>query len=165
MFSTKEAMLAREHHDDIDSTIFYKDLRAFGKGFFEYVERAKNDYGVRYINSDATVQENPENNNPIVVYDVAGRPEKEEFDMVVLATTLVPRPDAIKIAEMLGIPLTEFKFFESKDRILAPMDTVREGVYLAGYCREPMDIPEAVAEASAAAARAVETVLAKGVTG
>jgi heterodisulfide reductase subunit A len=162
MFSTKEALLAREHHDDIDSTIYYKDLRAFGKGFYEYVERAKNDYGVRYINSDATVQENPANHNPIVVYDVAGRPEKEEFDMVVLATTLIPRQDAVKISEMLGIPLTEFGFFESKDRILGPMDTVKEGVFLAGFCREPMDIPESVVEGSAAAARAVETVLTKG---
>jgi heterodisulfide reductase subunit A len=64
---------------------------------------------------------------------------------------------------MLGIPLTEFGFFESKDRILGPMDTAREGVFLAGYCREPMDIPESVTEGSAAAARAVETVLTKGV--
>ncbi|MCK5291899.1 MAG: CoB--CoM heterodisulfide reductase iron-sulfur subunit A family protein [Thermoplasmata archaeon] len=164
MFSTKEAMLAREHHEDIDSAIFYKDLRAFGKGFWEYVERAKKDYGVRYINSDATVQENPKNNNPIVVYDVAGRPEKEEFDMVVLATTLIPRSDAVKVAEMIGIPLTQFGFFESKDRILGPVDTKRDGVFLAGYCREPMDIPESVAEGSAAAARAVETVLEKGVS-
>jgi heterodisulfide reductase subunit A len=73
MHSTKEAMLAREHYDDIESTIFYKDMRACSKGFFEYVERAKRDYGVRFVNSDATVQENPDTKNPVVVFDVGGR--------------------------------------------------------------------------------------------
>src|SRR4030066_424121 len=57
MHSTKEAMLAREHHDDMESTVFYKDMRACAKGFYEYVERARRDYGVRDINSDATCQE------------------------------------------------------------------------------------------------------------
>jgi len=156
MHSTKEAVLAREHHDDIESFIFYKDLRTFGKGFNEYVERAKDDYGVVYINSDATVQENPENNNPIVVYDVAGHPEKMEVDIVVLATTLVPIPKTRELAEKIGIDVDKFGFLESLDKLLAPLDTKVQGVFMAGYCHEPMDIPEAVAQASGAAARASE---------
>lgn len=159
MHSTKEATLAHEHHDDIESTIFYKDLRTFGKGFNEYMERAKRDYEVTYINSDGTVKENPENNNPIIVYDIAGRPAEKEFDMVILATTLTPREDAQKLAKTLGININEFGFFETADKLFSSVDTNKTGIYLAGYCNEPMDIPEAVAQASGAAERAAEIAL------
>jgi len=162
MHSTKEAMLAREHHDDMDSTIFYKDLRACAKGFYEYIERAKRDYGVRYVNSDATVQENAENHNPVVVYDVGGRQQSEEFDMVVLATTLVPRKETLELAKLLGLKVDEFGFLESTDRILGPGRTVVPGIYLAGYAAGPADIPESVAQGSAAAAMAVEAMAQAG---
>lgn len=163
MHSTKEATLAHEHHDDIESTVFYKDLRTFGKGFNEYMERAKKDYAVTYINSDGTVKENPENHNPIIVYDVVGRPAEKEFDMVILATTLTPRAEAKQLAETLGIHINEFGFFESADKLFSAVDTNKTGIYLAGYCQEPMDIPEAVAQASGAAERAAEIVLDKEV--
>lgn len=163
MHSTKEATLAHEHHDDIESTIFYKDLRTFGKGFNEYMERAKRDYAVTFINSDGTVKENAENHNPIIVYDVLGRPAEKEFDMVILATTLTPRAEAKKLAEILGIDINEFGFYESVDKLFSTVDTKKSGIYLAGYCQEPMDIPEAVAQASGAAERASEIVLGKGV--
>jgi heterodisulfide reductase subunit A-like polyferredoxin len=163
MHSTKEATLAHEHHDDIESTIFYKDLRTFGKGFNEYMERAKRDYEVTYINSDGTVKENPENHNPIIVYDVLGRPAEKEFDMVILATTLTPRAEAKILAETLGIQVNEFGFFESADNLFSSVDSNKTGIYLAGYCTEPMDIPEAVTQASGAAERAAEVVLNKEV--
>jgi heterodisulfide reductase subunit A len=162
MHSTKESMLAREHHDDMESTIFYKDMRACSKGFWEYVERAKRDYGVRYINSDATVQENPDNHNPIVVFDVGGRQQSEEFDMVVLATTLIPRKETQELAKLLGLKLDEFGFLESADRILNAESTNVPGVFLAGYAAGPADIPESVAQGSAAAAKAVETIVQAG---
>jgi heterodisulfide reductase subunit A len=162
MHSTKEAILAREHHNDMESFIFYKDMRTFGKGFNEYMERGKSDYGVTYINSDATVDENADSHNPIVVYDVAGRQEKKEVDMVVLATTLIPRKGAQELAKLLGIDVDEFGFYESVDNLLNPVDTKRPGIYVAGYCHEPMDIPEAVTQASGAAARACELLTTKG---
>ncbi len=155
-------MLAREHHDDIESTIFYKDMRACAKGFFEYVERAKSDYGVRYVNSDATVQENPDTNNPVVVFDVGGRQQSEEFDMVVLATTLVPRKETADLAKLLGLKIDEFGFLESADRILGPGSTIVPGIYLAGYAAGPADIPESVAQGSSAAAKAVEAIVQAG---
>jgi heterodisulfide reductase subunit A len=164
MHSTKEAILAREHHDDMESFIFYKDLRTFGKGFNEYVERGKSDYGITYINSDATVDENPDNHNPIVVYDVAGKQEKKEVDMVVLATTLIPRKGAAELAKLLKIESDEFGFYTSADKIVSPVDTKRPGIFVAGYCNEPMDIPEAVAQASGAAARAAEVLTTKEVS-
>jgi heterodisulfide reductase subunit A-like polyferredoxin len=156
MHATKEAMLAREHYEDINSTIFYKDMRACAKGFNEYVERAKSDYGVGYINSDATVQENAETHNPVVVFDVGGKQQSEEFDAVVLATTLVPRKDTIELAKKLGLKLTEFGFFESSDSILGFGRSELPGIYLAGYCAGPADIPESVAQGSSAAAKAAE---------
>ncbi len=163
MHATKEAMLAREHYDEIESTIFYKDMRACGKGFFEYVERAKRDYSVRYINSDATVQENPDNQNPIVVYDVGGRQQSEEFELVVLATTLVPRKETLELAKLVGIKADEFGFLEPVDRILKPCTSIVPGIYLAGYAAGPADIPESVAQGSGAAARALEAIVKAGV--
>ncbi len=162
MHSTKEAMLAREHYEDVNSTIFYKDLRACAKGFFEYVERAKNDYGVKFVNSDATVQENPDTHNPIVVFDIGGKQQSEEFDAVILATTLIPRKETIELAKILGLKLDEFGFLESADRILEHGTTQVPGVFLAGYCAGPADIPESVAQGSNAAAKAVEVLVLTG---
>jgi heterodisulfide reductase subunit A len=162
MHSTKEAMLAREHHDDMESTIFYKDMRACAKGFYEYIERAKRDYGVRYINSDATVQENADAHNPIVVFDVGGRQQSEEFDMVVLATTLIPRKETLELAKILGLKADEFGFLESSDRILNLGRTSIPGIFLAGYAAGPADIPESVAQGSSAAAKAVEAIAQAG---
>jgi heterodisulfide reductase subunit A-like polyferredoxin len=162
MHATKEAMLAREHYDDINSTIFYKDMRACAKGFYEYVERAKRDYGVKYLNSDATVQEDPRTHNPIVVYDVGGRQQSEEFDAVVLATTLIPRKDTLELAKTLGLKLDEFGFLESTDKILEHGRATVPGIYLAGYCAGPADIPESVVQGSSAAARAFEVLARAG---
>ena len=159
MHSTKESMLAREHIEGIKSTIFYKDMRACSKGFNEYVERTKRDYGVEYINSDATVQGQKENGNPIVSFDVAGKSQQREFDMVVLATTLVPAKGNVELAKRLGIELDEFQFFKTLDHTLEPISSSRPGVYLAGYCAGPMDIPESVAMGSAAAAKAMEALV------
>jgi len=118
---------------------------------------------VRYINSDATVQENPENHNPIVVFDGGGRQQSEEFDMVVLATTLIPRKETLEIAKILGLKTDEFGFLESSDRILSHETSQVPGVYLAGYAAGPADIPESVAQGSAAAAKAVEAMVQAGV--
>ncbi|MEM4729114.1 MAG: CoB--CoM heterodisulfide reductase iron-sulfur subunit A family protein [Thermoplasmata archaeon] len=159
MHSTKQAIISREHYDDIETTIFYKDIRTPGKGFNEYMERARSEYGVRYINSDATVEEKPENHNLYVLYDVAGKSAREEFDAVVLAVTLVPRKGVDSLARVLGISITEHGFFKSADRILRPSDSTREGIFLAGYCASPVDIPESVAQGSAAAARAMDVIL------
>ena len=158
MFSVKEAMLAREHYDDIQSTIFYKDLRTCAKNFFEYAERARKDYGVRTINSDGTVKENKDNHNPIVVYDVGGRPVEEEFDIVVLANTLIPRKEAGDLAKILNIKQDEFGFYSSTDNVMSPGVTNVPGIFISGYCAGPADIPESVAQGSRAAAKAMQII-------
>jgi heterodisulfide reductase subunit A-like polyferredoxin len=165
MHSTKEAILAREHYQGIESTIFYMDLRAIGKGFQEYVDRAERDYGVKYLRSKpGEIEEVPDTKNLIVWYeDTAEHKLKNlEFDMVILATTLLPSKGALGLANILGIELDTYGFFKNVDPLFAPMDTKVEGIYLAGYCQAPMDIPEAVAQASGAAARAAEIVFING---
>jgi len=162
MHATKEAMLAREHYDNVKSTIFYKDMRACAKGFNEYVERAKRDYEVEYINSDGTVQEQTENCDPVVAFDVHGQAQRRPFDIVVLASTLVPNKDNPKLAKVLGIELTEFNFIQIVDSTVSPVETTRPGVYAAGYCAGPADIPESVAMGSAAAAKAAREVAQAG---
>jgi heterodisulfide reductase subunit A len=160
MYTTKEAILAREHYPDIDSFIFYTDLRAFGKGFNEYIERAKRDYGVKYIRAKpGEIREDGKSKNLLVHYRDPDTHQIKAFeaDMVVLATSLIPRKDAKDVAKVLGVELDPNGFFSTPDADLNPMDTSVPGILAAGYCQKPMDIPEAVAEGSAAAARAMET--------
>ncbi len=158
MHSTKEAMLAREHHSDTDSWIFYTDMRAFGKGFWEYIERGERDYGINYIRGKpGEIIEDPETKNLTLFYtDREAREVKSlEVDMVILATALVPRADAAHVADTLGIDIDPYGFFVAPNEMM-PTDTSRDGVYMAGYCQKPMDIPDAVAQGSATAARAME---------
>ena len=158
MHSTKEAMLAREHHSDTDSWIFYTDMRAFGKGFWEYIERGERDYGINFIRGKpGEITEDPETKNLTLFYtDREAREVKSlEVDMVILATALIPRADAAHVADTLGIGIDQYGFFEAPNKMM-PTDTTREGVYMAGYCQKPMDIPDAVAQGSATAARAME---------
>jgi heterodisulfide reductase subunit A len=159
MHSTKEAMLATEHIEGVRSTIFYKDMRACAKGFNEYVERAKKDYLVEYINSDATVQGSTPSGNPIVSYDVGGKSQQKEFDMVILATTLVPSEKNKALSKVLGAELDQFGFFKVHDHVFDPINSTKPGIYLAGYCAGPVDIPESVAMGSAAAAKAMEDLM------
>jgi heterodisulfide reductase subunit A len=165
MHSTKEAILAREHYPDINNTIFYMDLRALGKGFQEYVDRAKEDYGVEYIRAKpGLIEEDSETKNLRLWYaDTTERKLKcLEVDMVILATTLLPTRGGKKLAGLLHIDTDDYGFFRNIDPLFAPMDTAVEGIYIAGYCQSPMDIPEAVAQASGAASRAAETISIKG---
>jgi heterodisulfide reductase subunit A len=162
MHSTKEATLAREHYPDLDSYIFYTDMRAFGKGFDEYIQRGKNQYGITYVRAKpGEVREDPSTKNLILYYTdtEAQKVQSMEFDMVVLATALVPRADTRELAKVLGIELDEHAFYKSPDHEFKPTDTTRPGIFTAGYCQKPMDIPDAVSGGSGAAARAMETIL------
>jgi len=158
MHATKEAILAREHIPDVQSYIFYTDLRASGKGFREYIERAKREYGVQYIRSRvARIEEDGDNRLIFHYEDTAGsRPQQMRVDLAVLATSLIPSPGVSTLAEVLDLELDEYGFFETNP--FSPTDTTREGVFTCGCCRAPVDIPQAVAQASGAAARAAQYV-------
>jgi heterodisulfide reductase subunit A len=156
MHATKEAILAREHIPDVQSYIFYTDLRASGKGFQAYIERARREYGVRYIRSRVARIEEDGDGRLIFHYEDAetSRPQQMKVDLAVLATSLVPGPNVAALAEVLGLELDEYGFFRTNP--FSPTDTTREGVFTCGCCRGPADIPQSVAQASGAAARAAQ---------
>ena len=157
--STKEAVLAWEHDRDVRSYLFYTDLRGSGKGFREYMDRAARDYGVTFVHGRVAEILEDAAHNPIVKYEdsATSRPQRMAVDLVVLATSLVPRHDAPELAGILGIELDEFGFFKAAP--FSPTDTTRPGILACGCCVGPADIPQSVAQASAAAARAAEIAL------
>ncbi len=156
MHSSKQAVLAAEHDPEVESFVFYTDFRGSGKGFREYVERAKREYGVHYIRSrTARISEDGER-NPVIHYEdvETSRPAQMQVDMAVLATSLIPRPTTGALARLLGIEVDEYGFVQTAP--FSPVDTTRPGILTAGCCRGPADIPESVMQASAAAARAAQ---------
>jgi heterodisulfide reductase subunit A-like polyferredoxin len=158
MYATKEAVIAREHDANIEPTIFYMDIRAFGKGFDAYIERAEKEQGVRYVRSMvSSVKEVPGSRNlrlSYVTYDSRGKPlpQEEEFEMVVLSVGLRPNAETVAMAQRLGIDLNEWGFAESA--LYHPTETSRRGIFVGGAFGEPKDIPETVIEASCAASKA-----------
>ena len=159
MHATKEAVLAHEHYPELTSTIFYMDMRAVGKGFQEYIRRARDQYAVEYIRArPGRVTENEENQSPILHYeDTVNREFRaREFDMVILAQALIPTESNISIAEKLDIELDEFGFISIPNELSNPFDTTREGIVGCGFCLSPMDVPDSVVKASAAASKVAE---------
>jgi heterodisulfide reductase subunit A len=158
--STKEAVLAWEHAmgagDTVQSYVFYTDLRGSGKGFREYMDRAEREYGVTFVHGRvAQILEDADHNATIKYEDAATqRPQRMTVDLAVLATSLVPRHDARQVADLLHIDLDEFGFVRTDP--FSPTDTSRPGIVACGCCLGPADIPQSVAQASAAAARAAE---------
>ena len=158
MHSTKEAMVAREHDAEAESYIFYTDMRAAGKGFQEYVNRARDEYGVKYVRARAGEITQDEKKNPVVWYEnIEGRRvDSIVFDLAVLATSLVPSKGTEGLAEALGITLDEYGFFATSP--YSPVESSRPGVFVCGYAEAPLDIPESVVQASGAAGKAAEII-------
>jgi heterodisulfide reductase subunit A2 len=158
MYATKEAIIAREHESTIEPTIFYNDIRAYGKGFERYYESAKEKFGVRYINSiPSTVKEKQQSNNLLLEYTGEdGKKMQEEFQMVVLSIGMVPSASTKELAEKLNIETDKFGFCATGE--LQPNVTSRPGVYVAGAFDAPMDIPESVMSASGAALLASQAI-------
>jgi len=154
MYATKEAIIAKEHLPGVEATVFYIDLRAYGKEFDNYYRRAVDDYGVRYIRSmPSSVKELQQTKNLLLGYfDEAGHKVEEEFDLVVLSVGLQPPASAKELAARLGIELDEHGFCHTRPE--RPLETSRPGVYVCGTFSAPKDIPDSVVQGSAAAATA-----------
>ena len=152
MYATKEAIIAKEHESKIKPTIFYMDIRAQGKEFDTYYERAKGEHGVRYIRSMISrVSERPKTGNLELTYiDEKGKIKEEEFELVVLSVGLKPSEGALEQAENLGIELNEYGFCATHP--FSPLVTSKPGIFVCGPFQSPKDIPETVAQASGAAA-------------
>jgi heterodisulfide reductase subunit A len=155
MYAIKNAMLIREKSPDTEVSVLYMDIRAYGKGYEEFYNRAVN-LGVHFIRGlpgDIFPSE-----SGVMVY--VENTENREFlqlqaDLVVLSVGIRPDDDAAAIAEQFGISCDETGFFDSVNQKVGQVISIRPGIFLAGTCREPMDIPDSVAEGGAAAMRAV----------
>lgn len=161
VYATKESILIREHAPETQVYVMYIDMRAVGKGFQEFVDRAKKEYGVKYVKAHpGGITEDPTTKNLQVHYEdmKTGEMKTLDADMVVLCPALIPKADNKKLARAMNLEVDEFGFFKSKNLLTAPMDTNVPGIYICGYCQCPKDIPESVAQASGAAARAAETI-------
>jgi heterodisulfide reductase subunit A len=154
MYATKEAIIAKEHQPDLDCTIFFIDMRAFGKGFDAYYERAK-ELGVRYVRCyPSSIKEVPSTKDLKITYQKDdGAITTEEFNMVVLSTGIRPPRQVHELADKFGVKLNAHGFADTQG--LAPVETSEAGVYVCGPFAGPKDIPETVMEASAGAAMAM----------
>jgi heterodisulfide reductase subunit A-like polyferredoxin len=154
MYATKQAMITREHASDIDTTIFYIDIRAHGKGFDRFYERSKLENGVRYIRSMISrVIPNPEDDTLSISYAGSDHQVHEDtYDMVVLSIGLCPNPSFVDLARRMGLQLDAHGFCTTN-----PLDMVatsRPGVFVCGAAQGPKDIPDSVQQGSNAAERA-----------
>jgi heterodisulfide reductase subunit A len=158
MYGMKEAVIAKEHTPSkLDCTIFYMDMRAYGKEFDAYYNRAKEEWGIRFIRSRvAGVTEDPKTGNLFVHYVEDETPKTEEFDMVVLSIGMQPPKNVENLAKTLGIKLNKYKFCETDT--FSPMETSKKGIFVCGAFSAPKDIPESVAQASGAAAKAMSVI-------
>jgi heterodisulfide reductase subunit A len=155
MYGIKEAVIAKEHTPSkLDATIFYMDMRSYGKEFDSYYERAQGEWGIKFVRSRvAGVTEDPKTSNLLVHFVEDENPKTEEFDMVVLSTGMQPPRTVEALAKNLGIRLNKYRFCETET--FSPMETSKPGIFVCGAFSAPKDIPESVAQASAAASKAM----------
>jgi len=160
-YSVKDAVLIKEHVPEARVCIFYIDLRAFGRGFQEFVNRAKTEHGIRFIRSNpGEITYDPLSKDLSIWYEdtVTKKIENLKFDMVVLCPALIPRKDAKDLAKVLGIEIDQYGFFRPSSSISNPVDTTLPGIFACGYCLGPKtgDIPDSITQGSATASRAAD---------
>jgi heterodisulfide reductase subunit A len=156
MNTVKEAQYLKDNYPDTEITVFYMDLRAFGKGFEELLMRSKSN-GVRYLRGlPGQVREDPETGNLRVTVEntTANRLESHEFDMLVLAVGAMPATETEEIRQLVSLSKAPSGFLKEAHAKLRPVDTPTKGVYIAGAAESPKDVRESVTQASASASRA-----------
>ena len=156
MYTAKHAMLYKHHVHDGQAYVFYIDIRSGGKGYEEFVQRAVEEDGVLYLRGK--VSKIFEDKGKIKVWGVdtlAGKDIEIDADMVVLAMATRPSKGAEELAKKLKIALDKDGFLSEAHPKLRPVESVTSGMFLAGAAQAPKDIPEAVAQASGAAAKAI----------
>ncbi len=155
MYSLKLATLVREYVD-AEVVEFYRDMRAFGKGYEDFFHRAEK-HGVQFSRFDGDIRvEQRDDRLAVLATDVyTGQPVETAVDMVVLSTGMEAQPDQHEVGARFGVSRSPDGFFLEKHPKLAPVETTTDGVFLAGACQGPKDIPDSVAQGGAAAAAAL----------
>jgi heterodisulfide reductase subunit A len=156
MYTAKEAIIAKEHDSNIQPTVFYIDVRSFGKDFDKYIHQAKKEHKIRYVRSRLSeIFEDKKTKNLIIRYeDESGNLKEEIFDMVVLSIGFCTNNARKTFLDKMNLKRNEFDFVEVNTQ--SPVTVSRPGVFIAGSFIEPKDIPESVIQASAAASKAAE---------
>lgn len=154
MYAIKEAVIAKEHLKGVDVTVFFMDIRAFGKDFDKYYERAKSEYGVKFVRARVSDVYSPNGDGQLIVrYAPAeGCVAEDNFDMVVLSVGLEPADKLRPLTSKLGVRLDSAGFIWTEP--LEPLKTSRAGIFVGGTASGPKDIPETVVQASGAACEA-----------
>ena len=165
-YAVKDAVLIKEHEADALVAIFYIDMRAFGRGFQEFVNRAKSEFGIEFIRSNpGEISEEPKTDNLVISFEdpITRTVRNLSFDLVVLCPALIPTKGMQELAKTLGIELDTYGFVKSEDPVRKPLHTNALGIFCCGYCLGPRtgDIPDSVTQGSAAAALVAEVLAAK----
>ena len=164
MYSLKFSHLIREKIPEAEIYQFYIDMRCFGKGFEEFYKRLS-DEGVNFIRgkvaqvTDQAISEEEQGKLIVCAEDtLLGNLVRVPVDMVVLSTALEPRRDVEEVARTFSITQSQDGFFLERHPKLDPVATMTDGIFIAGCCQGPKDIPDTVAQASAAATRALSLI-------
>jgi heterodisulfide reductase subunit A len=156
MYAIKNAVLLKQAYPDLDISVYYMDIRTTFKGYEEFYSRAR-EMGIRFIQGrPGLITEDPETRNLFVHAEDQdlGHVIEREYDMVMLNQAAVPQPDVDTVSSVLNIAQSPGGWFMEYHPKLRPLDTPTDGVFLAGACQGPKDIPSSVAQGSGAAARA-----------
>jgi heterodisulfide reductase subunit A len=154
MYTAKQAHLVREKIPDANLIVYYTDMRAFGKGFEEFYNRVQGE-DVTYRRRELEDPIEVTNEQGKAIVRAEGYPDVEA-DLVVLATGIVPREDTKELARLLNINQSADGFLLEAHPKLRPVDTFTDGIFLAGCCQSPKDVPDTVAQASGAASRVTD---------
>ena len=156
MYSMKNAQLCIDHEPDTEVTCYYMDIRSFGKGYEEFYKNSQEKYGIEFLRGrPAEIIENEDLSLTIRAEDtLLGKITEYTYDMVVLSVGLEPPAGSNELRQTLGLSKTSDGFYMEAHPKLRPVDTLTDGVYIAGVAQGPKDIPDSVAQGSAAASRA-----------
>jgi len=157
MYTAKHAMLIRDKYPDVNVTVFYIDVRTPGKNFDEFYRRAVEEYGVNYIKGQVgKVLPQPDGTLKVKGVDLIDNKQiMMDADMVVLAAAIEPSDGVRRIATMLTASIDTNDFLTEAHPKLRPVESPTAGIFLSGVCQGPKDIPETVAQAGAAAVKAI----------
>jgi len=155
MFALKQAIFTKQKLPDSDVTIFYMDIRAFGKNYEEYFQKAKKEYGIKFVRCHvSTLKEHGPNNIITITYYENGELKEADFDIAVLSLGFYQNEDTKRLIKATNIDVNEFNFAENNE--FSPFSTNVPGVYVAGSFISPKDIPETTTEGLGVAAKICE---------
>jgi heterodisulfide reductase subunit A len=165
MYAAKEAVTIKEKYPDSEVTVFYIDIKAFGKDYQSLIDKARKEMGVRYVRGKpGEVRENPSTKDLEILYEdtEAGEVGRKEVDLAILSAALLPRKENAALANVAGVKLDEYGFFKVRDPFLGSLETTRDGIYVCGCSHGPRDVSGSLVEAYAAAIRASSDTRLKG---